>query len=52
MYFQQILQALDNLRVIYRTARFSAQQAYDVLVVTPASRTVSPQLDLFTCVSH
>jgi hypothetical protein len=52
----QILQALDNLHVTYRTARFYAQPGYDVLVVTPLSRTVSPleskQFDLFGCVSR
>jgi hypothetical protein len=52
----QILQALSNLHVTYHTARFYAQPGYDVVVVTPVSRSVSPlespQLDLFGCVSH
>ena len=49
----RIFQALDKLHVTYSAARFYAQPGYDVLVVTPISRTVSP-LELtgimFTCV--
>ncbi|HEX6557787.1 MAG TPA: hypothetical protein VF026_33795 [Ktedonobacteraceae bacterium] len=52
----KILRALDNLHETYRTARFYAQPGYDVLIVMPLSRTVSPlespQLDLFRCVSQ
>lgn len=52
----EILQVLQKLRVSYRAARFPSQPGYDVLVVTPLSRSVSPletpQLDLFYCVSR
>ncbi len=51
----QIFQALDKLHVTYRAARFYAQPGYDVLVVTPVSRTVSPlelkQINVFICVT-
>jgi hypothetical protein len=51
----QILQALDKLHVTYRVARFYGQPGYDVLVVTPISRTVSPlelkQINIFICVT-
>jgi hypothetical protein len=51
-----ILQALADLQVTYHSARFISQPGYDVLVVTPVNRTVSPltssKLDLFSCVSQ
>lgn len=51
----QIVQALDKLHVTYRAARFYGQPGYDVLVVTPVSRTVSPlelkQINIFICVT-
>ncbi|MBA2283963.1 MAG: hypothetical protein H0W02_00620 [Ktedonobacteraceae bacterium] len=50
-----IFQALAALHVTYHAARFYSQPGYDVLVVTPLNRSVSPlespQLDLFQCVS-
>ncbi|GHO53216.1 ArnT family glycosyltransferase [Ktedonobacter robiniae] len=52
----RILQVLDSLNVTYRVARFPSQPGYDVLVVIPLNRSVSPlespELDLFYCVSH
>jgi hypothetical protein len=52
-----ILQALEDLHIAYRSARFVSQPGdYDVLVVTPVNHTVSPlassKLDLFSCVSQ
>jgi hypothetical protein len=51
----RIFQALEKLHVTYSSARFSGQPNYDVLVVTPISRTVSPleltQYNLFICMT-
>lgn len=51
----RIFQALDKLHVIYHAARFYGQPGYDVLAVTPVSRTVSPfelkNINVFTCVT-
>ena len=37
-----LLKLLDDEGVMYRAARFPSQPGFDVLVVTPVSRTVSP----------
>jgi len=37
-----LLKLLDDERVMYRAARFPSEPGFDVLVVTPVSRTVSP----------
>lgn len=52
----EILQALGRLNVLYRAVRFPSQPGYDVLVIIPLNRTVSPLaspgLDQFFCVSR
>lgn len=49
----RIAQALDKLSVTYDLARFYSQPGYDVIVVTPVSRTVSPlelsNMTIFIC---
>lgn len=49
----QVFRALDKLHVTYRAARFYGQPGYDVMVITPISRTVSPlvfpQVPVFLC---
>jgi hypothetical protein len=37
-----MLELLDNQKVKYNVARFSAQEGRDVLVITPLNQTVSP----------
>jgi hypothetical protein len=47
-----LLRALQARNIIYRQAIFPSQPGYDVLVVTPLSRTVSPLekgFDIFQC---
>jgi len=47
-----LLRLLDARKVTYHAAVFTSEPGYDVLVVTPVSRTVSPLekgFDIFTC---
>ena len=41
-HYPELLRLLDSKRVIYRVARFPAQEGRDVIVVTPLNRMVSP----------
>ena len=50
--YPSLLQLLDARHITYRKAIFPSEPGYDVLVVTPLNRTVSPLdqvFDIFTC---
>jgi len=40
--YPSLLKTLDEEHILYRTTRFSSQPGFDVLVITPLNRSVSP----------